>query len=82
MPKRKKGAVRKGHGAICLICGREAGKGGGLMNHVEGTHHVKYADGYKRSFFGGDVVLNEWKHDKSGNYLVHTRVVKVPRKRS
>jgi hypothetical protein len=81
MPRKKKYAVRKGHGAICLICGREAGKGWSLSNHVLQTHHVDYANGYKRSFFGGDVVVNEWKHDKTGDYLVHTRLVKVPKQK-
>ena len=76
--RRKKGAVRPGHGARCLICGRECGKGGGLLNHVIGTHHVDYNNGYKRCFNGGDFVLNEWKPDRTGQFLIHTRVLKVP----
>jgi len=80
MSRRKKGAVRPGHGARCLVCGRECGKGGALMNHVEGAHHVSYRDGYKRCFNGGDFVLNEWKTDRTGEFLIHTRVLKVPQK--
>jgi len=79
MSRRKKGAVRPGHGARCLICGRECGKGGGLKHHVEGTHHVDYEIGYKRCFKGGDLVLNEWKADSSGEMFAHMRVLKVPK---
>ncbi len=78
MARRKKGAVRKGHGARCLICGRECGKGGALLHHVEGAHHVSY-DSYKRCFKGGDCVINQWKADETGDFLVHTRIVKVPK---
>ncbi len=80
MGRRKKGAVR--HGIRCLICGRDCGKGGGLKNHVVGTHHVDYDLGYKRCFNGGDIVLNESKIDKGGDVLVHVRVVKIPTKKS
>jgi hypothetical protein len=80
MARRKKGSVRKGHGARCLICGRECGRGGSLRTHVEGAHHVIYKDAYKRCFFGGDCVFNEWQADKTGDILVHTRVLKVPAK--
>jgi len=80
MGRRKKGAVRPGHGARCLICGRECGKGGALKTHVEGSHHVRYNDAYKRCFNGADFVLNEWKADGTGEFLVHTRVMKVPLK--
>lgn len=78
MARRKKGAVRKGHGARCLICGRECGKGGALRTHVEGAHHVNYRDGYKRCFFGGEIIFNEWQAGKNREFLVHTRVVKIP----
>jgi hypothetical protein len=80
MPRRKKGAVRKGHGARCLICGREAGKGGALKVHIENAHHVDYEIGYKRCFKGGDILFNEWMPDKTGELLVHTRVLRVPSK--
>jgi hypothetical protein len=78
MPKKKKGAVR--HGIRCLICGRDCGKGGGLMNHVIGTHHVDYENGYKRCFKGGDALVDERHVDETGELLVHTRVLKIPPK--
>ncbi len=80
MSRRKKGAVRPGHGARCLICGLECGKGGSLRKHVEGAHEVNYNDGYKRCFDGGEFVLNEWKADRTGEFLVHNRVLKVPQR--
>jgi hypothetical protein len=77
MPRRRKGAVRPGHGARCLICGRECGKGGSLRTHVEGAHHVSYSDAYKRCFRGGDSVLDEVAVDNAGDFLVHIRVLRV-----
>lgn len=76
MSRRKKGAVRKGHGIRCLICGKDCGKGGPLSHHVQ-THSVTYST-YKRCFFGGDWIINESKLAKGGEFLLHTRVVKVP----
>jgi hypothetical protein len=76
MAGKKKGAVRKGHGIRCLICGKDCGKGGALAHHV-GTHKVTYST-YKRCFFGGDWVVNESKMAKGDEYLAHIRVVKVP----
>ena len=81
MGRRKKGAVRRGHGARCLICGRECGKGGALRTHVEGAHNVSYHGGYKRCFYAGDFEVNEWKLNRTGDLLVHTRVLKVPARR-
>jgi hypothetical protein len=78
MSRRRKGAVRPGHGARCLICGRECGKGGSLRRHVEGAHHVVYGEAYKRCFRGGDSVLDELAVDNTGEFLVHIRVLKVP----
>jgi hypothetical protein len=80
MSRRKKGAVRPGHGARCLICGRECGKGGSLKTHVEGAHSVDYNDAYKRCFDDGSYVLDEWKADDSGDLFFHVRVLKVPHK--
>ena len=76
--RRKKGAVRPGHGARCLICGRDCGKGGGLKKHVQETHNVVYDIGYKRCFKGGEIVVNEALPDKTGEFLVHIRILKIP----
>lgn len=77
MSRRKKGAVRPGHGARCLICGRECGKGGSLKRHVEDGHKVDYTLGYKRCFDGGDI-LGEAMSKKPGEVFVYTRVLKIP----
>lgn len=77
MPRHRKGAVRPGHGARCLICGKECGKGGSLRRHVEGAHHVNYKDGYKRCFKGGNPVLDEKILDRTGELFAHIRVLKV-----
>jgi hypothetical protein len=77
MPRRKKGAVRPGHGARCLICGRECGKGGSLRMHVQESHHVDYNTAYKRCFRGGDAVLDKFVVDTAGDFLVHIRVLKI-----
>ena len=78
MPRRKKGTVRPGRGARCLICGRDCGKGGGLRHHIEGTHLVPY-DMYKRCFKGGEAVVNLQKADEDGDLFVHIRVLKAPK---
>jgi hypothetical protein len=61
MARRKKGQVRRGHGAMCNVCGRNCGKGGPLKKHIEGTHKVSYDD-YKRCFYEGaaTIVANAW----------------------
>ena len=51
MSKRRKGAVRRGHGAMCNICGRNCGKGGALKKHIESAHGVEY-EAYKTCFYG------------------------------
>ena len=51
MSRRRKGAVRTGHGAMCNVCGKNCGKGGALKKHVEGAHDVSY-DAYKKCFYG------------------------------
>ena len=51
MAARKKGAVRKGHGTMCNICGVNCGKGGALKKHLKGAHEVDYEQ-YKACFYG------------------------------
>jgi HTH-type transcriptional regulator/antitoxin MqsA len=54
------GAVRKGRGMMCNICGLNCGKSGALRKHVEAAHGLPY-ERYKDSFYGqGDVVTNAW----------------------
>ena len=84
MPKgkpRKKGAVRPGHGARCLICGFEAGKGGSLKMHVTNAHNVDYEIAYKRCFKGGDIIFSSCTPDKTGEIIVQTRVLKLSPKK-
>ncbi len=61
MSRVKKGAVRRGRGVMCNICGRNCGKGGALKKHVEGTHEVPY-DRYKRCFYGDEqiIIADSW----------------------
>ena len=75
----KKGAVRPGRGARCLICGMECGKGGSLKVHIEARHKVTY-DAYKRCFKTGEFVVDEHKVDVGGDFLVHTRVLRFPKR--
>jgi hypothetical protein len=77
MPRRKKGAVRRGHGAMCNVCGTNCGKGGALKVHIEGTHRVSYED-YKKCFYVGatNVIANAWDDSvsTSGGKTVITHV--------
>ncbi len=50
MPRRAKGAVRKGAGVMCNVCGLNCGKGGALKMHIEGAHGISYED-YKKCFY-------------------------------
>jgi hypothetical protein len=61
MARRKKSAVRTGHGVMCNICGVNCGKGGALKKHVEGTHQVAYND-YKVCFYGSvaTTIADSW----------------------
>ena len=61
MPRRKKGAVRKGRGVMCNICGINCGKGGALKKHVEGAHQVSY-ENYKKCFYGvaRTIIADSW----------------------
>jgi hypothetical protein len=51
MARRKKGAVRPGHGVVCKICGKNCGKGGALKAHIEGAHPPVTYDAYKICFY-------------------------------
>lgn len=61
MAGRKKGAVRKGRGAMCNVCGFNCGKGGALKKHVESQHDVDY-DSYKLCFYGevNTLITDSW----------------------
>ena len=61
MARRKKGAVRKGRGVMCNICGVNCGKGGALKKHTEGAHSVNY-DTYKECFYNEakTIIANSW----------------------
>jgi len=73
--RRKKGAVRRGHGVMCNICGINCGKGGPLKKHVEGAHEIDYDD-YKTCFYGNDVktiIADSWDDSvstKSGKTVI------------
>ena len=78
MPRRRKGAVRKGHGAMCNICGMNCGKGGALARHVESVHGVPYAH-YKTCFYSSSrVIANAWDEQvssKDSNKAIVTHVL-------
>jgi len=61
---RKKGAVRKGYGAMCNICGLNCGKGGPLKKHIEGRHPPVTYEAYKACFYpkslGNKILTNAW----------------------
>ena len=62
MSKRKKGAVRKNHGATCNICGLNCGKGGALKKHLEEIHKIDY-DQYRKCFYNGrkeNLIADTW----------------------
>lgn len=50
MPRRRKHAVRRGHGTMCNICGKNCGRGGPLSTHLKGAHNVDY-DIYSKCFY-------------------------------
>jgi hypothetical protein len=78
MARRRKYAVRRGHGAMCNICGLNCGKGGALKKHIEGAHSVAY-DTYKTCFYSGanNVLANAWDDSVStaGGKTVITHVL-------
>mgnify|MGYP001565678027 CR=1 FL=1 len=79
MSGRKKGAVRKGHGVMCNICGTNCGKGGALKKHIQGAHKVDYDD-YKVCFYKNvrTVIADSWddsiKTSGGKNVIVHVMV--------
>lgn len=81
MPRRRKGAVRKGRGSMCNICGMNCGKGGALSKHVEG-HGVDYAT-YKKCFYdaGHTIIADAWEGSLKTNggrtVLIHVLVRRV-----
>lgn len=74
MPRRAKGAVRKGAGVMCNICGLNCGKGGALKTHIQGSHSVSYED-YKKCFYDevSTIIADAWDDSVStsrGNTVV------------
>lgn len=74
MSRRKKGAVRKGQGVMCNICGVNCGKGGALKKHVEGAHGIDY-DKYKKCFYDEPqtIIADAWDDSvstKSGKTVI------------
>jgi len=74
MPTRRKGAVRKGRGVMCNICGLNCGKGGALKKHIEDGHKVKY-ESYKTCFYGKakTILADSWDdkvRTKSGSTVI------------
>jgi hypothetical protein len=78
MARRRKHAVRKGHGSMCKICGRNCGKGAALSTHIKGAHGVDYGD-YKKCFEGevATVIADTWDDNvaTSGGKTVMTHVL-------
>jgi hypothetical protein len=60
MPRRKKNAVRKGHGVMCNICGTNCGRGGALKTHLK-KHSIQYAD-YQNTFYNinREIICDKW----------------------
>ncbi len=69
MAARKKNAVRKGHGVMCNICGKNCGKGGALKKHVEGAHAPVTYEAYKICFYGEakNTLADSWDDSISTN---------------
>ena len=61
MPRRKKGAVHKGRGSMCNICGKNCGKGGALRMHIKKAHDVEY-EIYNRCFYdiANNILFDKW----------------------
>ena len=76
MARRRKHAVRTGHGVMCNICGKSCGKGGALKAHIEGRHSPVSYEAYKTCFYDADRVLADaWddsvKTSKGKTVVVH-----------
>lgn len=75
MAGRAKGAVRKGHGIMCNICGKNCGKGGALKKHIETIHPPVTYDAYQICFYGKvkNVLADAWDDSvstKNGDTVV------------
>lgn len=77
MARRKKGAVRTGHGVMCNICGLNCGKGGALKKHVEGRHAPVTYDTYKTCFYSTDGVLADAWDDSVSTVKGRTVIIHV-----
>ena len=80
MPRRKKHAVRKGHGTMCNICGTNCGRGGPLTKHLLGAHSVDY-ETYMKCFYPDKVKLlaDNWDDSiptSSGNTAMYHVLVR------
>ena len=77
---RKKGAVRKGQGVMCNICGLNCGKGGALKKHVEGRHFPVTYDAYSVCFASKAVLIDAWDDSRktaSGKkVIIHSLVTR------
>lgn len=82
MARRKKGAVRKGRGSMCNICGINCGRGGPLRKHVEGAHGISYA-AYKTCFYPpksrslADAWDDKGTTTRGKTVLIHTLVTRM-----
>ena len=59
------------------FAGASAGKAAHLRLMLKG-HTTTLNHAYKRCFNGGNFVLDEWNSDATGEFFVHTRVMKLP----
>lgn len=82
MPRRKKNAVRRGHGVMCNICGLNCGRGGALKKHIEGQearggHEVAY-EAYQKCFDKEHILIDSWddsvKTHRKNTVLTHAVV--------
>jgi hypothetical protein len=77
MARRKKHAVRPGHGVMCNICGLNCGKGGALKRHIEGRHEPVTYEAYKICFYDADRVLADAWDDSVSTSKGNTVIVHV-----
>ena len=75
MAGRAKGAVRKGHGVMCNICGKNCCKGGALKRHVEAAHRPVTYKAYKLCFYkeAKNILADAWDDSvstKNGDTVV------------
>ena len=80
MPRRKAGQVRREHGTMCNICGRNCGRGGPLNAHLK-SHGIAYAD-YMKCFYPSGrgrkrVIADAWNDShvtRDGKVMIHVLV--------